>query len=29
MGLMLLFVVVQSLLLAKYMHDEPGNERGR
>ena len=23
MGLMLLFVVVQSLLLAKYMHDEP------
>ena len=29
MGLMLLFVVVQSLFLAKYMHDEPGNERGR
>src|SRR5690242_14621389 len=28
MGLMLLFVVAQSLFLAKHMHDEPGNERG-
>ena len=28
MGLMLVFVVAQSLLLAKYTHDEPGNERG-
>jgi intracellular septation protein len=28
MGLMLVFVVAQSLFLAKYMHDEPGNERG-
>jgi len=28
MGLMLVFVVAQSLFLAKHMHDEPGNERG-
>ena len=28
MGLMLLFVVAQSLFLAKYVHDEPRNERG-
>jgi intracellular septation protein len=27
MGLMLLFVVGQSMVLAKYMHDEQGTEK--